>query len=75
MNEHNMDNVRHEASRTSNTKKKYLKDNINQLETNSTKVSETFKKAQMNLRKVTNLVLLVTWQKIRRDFLQILTIF
>lgn len=70
-----MDNVRHEASRTSNTKKKYLKDNINQLETNSTKVSETFKKAQMNLRKVTNLVLLVTWQKIRRDFLQILTIF
>jgi hypothetical protein len=43
-----MDNVRHEASRTSKTKKKYLKDNIIQLETNSTKVSETFKKAQMN---------------------------
>jgi len=39
----NLNNVRHETSRTfRNKKREYLKEKINELETNRTKISETY---------------------------------
>jgi hypothetical protein len=42
-NEDNLNNVKHEARRTfRNRKQEYMKENINELEINRTKISETY---------------------------------
>jgi hypothetical protein len=57
----NLQNLRRETSRTfRNKKRKYLKGKINELETNNkNKNIEIYTEAQMNLRKGTNLELIL----------------
>jgi hypothetical protein len=57
----NLQNLRCESSRTfRNKKREYLKDKINELETNNkTKILKICTEAKMNLRKDTNLELIL----------------
>jgi hypothetical protein len=56
VNGNNKGNARCKANRTFRTRKReYMKDKINELQTNRTKILDTLREASMNLRWVTSL--------------------